>query len=299
MSESIFSPTSGAVLVAPTAEALVGLWYATTPRTGAPGTGLRFASFAEVEAACAHGGAAIDAAIEVRLPGERARVATTVGRVLLAQALSGRVGFEVVNRSINARAAARILEDARRRGGLDCVAAVARELWSFGARAATESGVSLSIDDLRAPAAKEAILAEGEAVCARIEKQWCDGNITGGERYNALTDALEATEARFRDAVSSELPRRPGLDAMVASGALAGVMCDRWMDTPSWPRPAASSMRPRRRASTAISWRRRRCGLRAPARRPRVSARAATDGSRRLARSRRRERGSGSRRPGR
>lgn len=219
----VFSPTSSAVIVAPTAEALFGLWCATAPQLGAPGTGHRFASFAAVEAACAHGGAAMGAAIEVRLPGERARVATTVGRVLLAEALPVQVGFESVNRSINAAAAARIIEAAHTVAGHDGAAAVARELWSFGVRAATESGLSLSRGDLRSPAAMPAILAEARAARAWAEEQWDDGQLTEGERYNCLIRAWIAAEARARDALTSELASRPPLGVLCASGALEGL----------------------------------------------------------------------------
>jgi hypothetical protein len=121
-----------------------------------------FASPAEVEAAHAHGAVALEAEIGLRLAG--ARVHTTVGRVLLFQALGGRVPFERVNGTLDAGDARALIEAAHHTEGLAAAVALVIELRRFGARIA--SGSSLARVDFESPTSKQEILAAARARCA-------------------------------------------------------------------------------------------------------------------------------------
>ena len=217
---TIFSAISSAIIAAPTAEALFGLWYATASRPDAPGAGLRFSSFLELAAAHAHGAIDLDAPVEVRLPGTRLRAATTAGRVLLEQALPVRLDFELLNRAMNAAAAARVIEVSHAQAGPEAAAAVADALWSFGLRAATESGLSLGAEDLRGPAEKEAIIARAFEEVAYQARLYEGGHRTEGERYNGVVDAWEEAERQIGDVMARAFRARRPFEALASSGAI-------------------------------------------------------------------------------
>ena len=68
---------------------------------------------------------------------------------------------------------------------------------------ATKAGISISITDLVIPDVKEAIVSQGHKDVLAVEKQYLDGAITNGERYNKViaiwTDATEnVADAMFK-----------------------------------------------------------------------------------------------------
>ncbi|MCP4714994.1 MAG: DNA-directed RNA polymerase subunit beta', partial [Deltaproteobacteria bacterium] len=83
-------------------------------------------------------------------------------------------------------------------------------LKNMGYKFATESGISISIKDMRIPSKKEKMIAETTREVNTIRNQYNDGLITDGERYNKVIDLW----ARVTEEVSDEMLQELGVDEM-------------------------------------------------------------------------------------
>jgi hypothetical protein len=190
-------------------EAIFGLWYATRARPGARGEGIVFAGPAEALAAHAHG--AVDLHAEVGLRVEGARVRTTVGRVMLFDALGGRVPFARVNGALDARDVRGILED---------TPAAFAALCRFGLAHASASGLSIGLGDLQSPPEKAGLVAAGEARGVAVLREYEDGQITEGERYNRTIDAWAEVREAVVEALRGTIGPEHPFGALRAAGLL-------------------------------------------------------------------------------
>ena len=62
------------------------------------------------------------------------------------------------------------------------------KLKELGFREATKSGVSIGIDDMIIPKEKRQVIDNAYKQIAEVEKQYRNGVITAGERYNKIVD---------------------------------------------------------------------------------------------------------------
>jgi DNA-directed RNA polymerase subunit beta' len=88
-------------------------------------------------------------------------------------------------------------------------------------RYASQSGLTVSIDDVRTPASKKAILEDHEAQADKVEQQFKRGIITDGERrQQEVRIWTDATNAVTRDMEAEfKAQRFNPIDMMVGSGA--------------------------------------------------------------------------------
>src|SRR3979409_1939556 len=105
ITNNILSPAHGKPIIVPSQDIVLGIYYMTRERAFAKGEGRTFSSPAEVRAAYDHHEVDLQAKIVCRMDqfdGEgkmtgRARVETTVGRVLLSDILPRKIPFQTIN----------------------------------------------------------------------------------------------------------------------------------------------------------------------------------------------------------
>ncbi len=73
-------------------------------------------------------------------------------------------------------------------GGISQTAEFLDNLKNLGFKYATNSGVSISIDDIKTPPEKEIIIRESKKTAYEVQKQFADGLMTDQERYNKIID---------------------------------------------------------------------------------------------------------------
>lgn len=198
---NILAPANGRPITVPSQDMVLGLYYITKSRKNVPGQGLSFANIAEVVAAYQCGVAGIHATINVRLPYENGMVETTVGRVLLYEALPESAPFEWCNRAMKSKDLTKLVARVYRRFGKDATVAFLDKIKRLGFYNATQAGLSLSVDNLLIPEEKKQIVAKANREITRIEKLYVDGAITNGERYNKVIQ----TWARATDDVANKM----------------------------------------------------------------------------------------------
>src|SRR5690606_16563596 len=93
-------------------------------------------------------------------------------------------------------------------------------------RFAAQSGITISIDDVRTPEEKAQILEDHEAAAQKVEEQFRKGIITDGERrqkeVEIWTDATEKVRAEMEKNLKAQ--QFNPIDMMVGSGARGNMM---------------------------------------------------------------------------
>src|SRR5579875_3126107 len=231
---NILSPASGKPIIVPTQDMVLGLYYMTRERPLAKGEGKSFSSPAEVRIAYDHGEVDLHARIRVRMALEKVdeslnlsadegdrplaaaggatdgrvaveRVETTVGRVLLYEIVPPGISFAEVNRTMKKKELGNLIDLAYRKAGNKATVIFADRLKDIGFEFATRAGISIAIKDMTIPPQKANLLEEAQTQVAEIQKQYNNGVITDGERYNKVVDIWAEVQDNIGSAVLSGL----------------------------------------------------------------------------------------------
>ncbi len=190
---NILSPAHGKPLTYPTQDMVLGLYYLSKPRAGAKGEGKVFSSPEEVKLAFEEDAIHLQAKIKVRIDGKY--YDTTVGRVLFYLIVPPVISFEEVNKILKKKVLQNIVFEVVKRGGNTMAVEFLDKVKNLGFELATRAGISISIDDLEIPPAKYEIVEEAFAKVAEVERQFREGYLTRGEKYNKVVAIwAEATE---------------------------------------------------------------------------------------------------------
>ena len=220
---NILSPASGRPIVTPSQDMIIGGYYLTEEIDGAKGEGRRFRHLWEVMRAYEEGTLDLHARIEMRPPGGEG-YPTTPGRALFEDALpddyTERFGH-FVNDTVKKKEMGVIVEHLSDNYDKATVAEALDNVKNVCYRFASQSGLTVSIDDVRTPGAKRELLDGYEGQADKVETQFRRGIITDGERRqqevriwtDATAEVQSAMEAEFRAQQFNPI------DMMVGSGA--------------------------------------------------------------------------------
>ncbi|MDQ5986457.1 MAG: DNA-directed RNA polymerase subunit beta' [Syntrophus sp. SKADARSKE-3] len=190
---NILSPANGKPIIIPSQDIVLGLYYLTRPRSNVKGEGLSFAGPEEVRSALDNGVVDLHAKITVRINGERKQ--TTVGRVIMSEVVPEELSFDLINKVMNKKELANLVDYCYRTCGAKTTVILADRLKDLGFKYATLSGASIAIHNMAIPANKKEIVGKADRDVHKIQKQYMDGLITDGERYNKVIDIwAQATE---------------------------------------------------------------------------------------------------------
>ncbi|MGH6956725.1 MAG: DNA-directed RNA polymerase subunit beta', partial [Caulobacteraceae bacterium] len=85
----------------------------------------------------------------------------------------------------------------------------ADRIMQLGFREAAKAGISFGMADMVVPAAKEKLVEDTRQRVAEYEKQYADGLITKGEKYNKVVDAWAKATDRVADEMMAEVSTAP------------------------------------------------------------------------------------------
>lgn len=173
-SNNVLFPANGEPSIVPSQDIVLGLYYTTRERINGRGEGIFFADVAEVQRAYDNGEVELQTRITVRLreyerdeQGEWQPVIrrheTTVGRALLSEILPRGLPFTVLNKALKKKEISRLINQSFRRCGLRDTVIFADKLMQSGFRLATRGGISIAMEDMLIPKAKEVILPKPAA----------------------------------------------------------------------------------------------------------------------------------------
>ncbi len=203
---NILSPAHGGPIIQATQDIVLGVYYMTRERLNVKGEGKVFGSREEVIMAWSTGAIHLQARIKVRM-GDRL-VDTTAGRVILSEVLPPEVPFDLVNKVMRKKDINALIDYAWRHSGAKKTVILADRLKDMGYRFATISGISIGINYMTIPVKKEEILAKAQEEVSEVVRQYAEGLITDGERYNKVVDiwtrATEEVTKEMMDEISHE-----------------------------------------------------------------------------------------------
>ncbi len=218
-SHNILSPASGAPIVTPTQDQVLGCYYLTKSKPGDLGEGLILSSPEEALIAYNHARVGLHARIKVRIGAQL--VESTTGRVIFNQIVPKEVGF--FNELMNKKRLVQIIATVFRKVGNLQTAEFLDKLKEIGFRYATYGGLSVGLDDVIVPKEKETLINTAQSEVDKVENQYLNGIITQGERYNKVIDLWTSTSNKVADRLMETLQRsKDGFNSlfmMVDSGA--------------------------------------------------------------------------------
>ncbi|MBI5695731.1 MAG: DNA-directed RNA polymerase subunit beta', partial [Nitrospirae bacterium] len=203
---NILSPANGRPITVPSQDMVLGCYYLTKKRPGARGEGMVFSSRDEVRIAYDHKVVAKHASIKVKIDGKM--VPTTVGCVIMSEILPEGLPFDLVNREMSKKEIAKLIDASYRQAGARATVLLMDNLKDIGFKYACEAGISICMNDMHIPYRKGEMIAAAEKQVMEIQKQYSDGLITNGERYNKVIDIW----ASVTETIATEMMSELGID---------------------------------------------------------------------------------------
>jgi DNA-directed RNA polymerase subunit beta' len=185
-SNNILSPAHGRPLAVPSQDMILGCYYLTKQRGSSKGEDRVFSNMREVLVAFDHDEVGLQARIRLRVDGSL--VTTTVGRVIFYQIVPKDIPFDPVNRPMGKKALTDLVNQSYLRAGKEQTVTFLDDLKDLGFRYATLSGISISIEDMIIPENKGDLVEKARHEVVEVERQYREGLITNGERYNKIID---------------------------------------------------------------------------------------------------------------
>ena len=190
---NILSPANGSPIIIPSQDIVLGIYYLTRVKTEAKGEGMLFAGPDEVRSAIDAGIIDLHASIKVRINSELKE--TTAGRIILSEIVPEQINFDMINKLMNKKELTNLIDHCYRLCGDKATIILADKLKDMGFKYATVSGISFAISNMIIPENKKRIVSQADKDVLKIQKQYMDGLITDGERYNKVVDIwAQATE---------------------------------------------------------------------------------------------------------
>ncbi|MDD5373812.1 MAG: DNA-directed RNA polymerase subunit beta' [Sulfurimonas sp.] len=220
-SMNILLPASGKAIATPSQDMVLGIYYITLEKNSVKGSNKLFANVDEVRIAIEND--ALDIHAKVRTRDDGRIIHTTAGRMLLKAILPDFVPSELWNRVMKKKAINELVDYVQKHGGIGVTAGFLDRLKNLGFKHATESGVSISIDDIKIPSTKETKIAESKNRVFEIQKQYEAGLLTEQERYNKIidvwTDTNNTLATQMMELVQTDKAGFNSIHMMADSGA--------------------------------------------------------------------------------
>ena len=223
---NILSPASGRPIVTPQQDLVIGGFYLTDAIAGSKGEGRVFRQLWEIVQALDEGNLDLHAKMKIAerdVSGKTIYVDTTPGRLLFQAALpAGYVTqFGHITEALDKRGLGVIVERLSDNFSKSDIASSLDAIKDLCYRYASQSGLTVSVDDVKTPKAKRSILDGYEKQAEKVENQFRRGIITDGERRqqevriwtDATADVQEAMVAEFKALKSNPVMM------MIGSGA--------------------------------------------------------------------------------
>ena len=211
---NVLSPANGAPIIVPSQDMILGLYYVSIEREGMKGEGMIFADVDEVIYALDAGVVHLHAKIKARIiqiddEGNEVltRFDTTPGRLRLGALLphNAKAPFDLVNRLLRKKEVQQIIDTVYRYCGQKESVIFCDQIMTVGFQEAFKAGISFGKDDMVVPDTKWALVDSTRDQVKDFEKQYMDGLITQGEKYNKVVDAWSKCNDKVTEAMMSAI----------------------------------------------------------------------------------------------
>ena len=220
---NILHPASGAPIIVPSQDIVLGLYYVSIMREKEKGEGMLLGNIEEVRRAIDAGVVSLHAKIKGRhrsIDMEGNEVVevydTTPGRLLLGDLLPKRPGvkFSLINQLLTKKAISGLIDAVYRNCGQKETVIFCDRIMALGFYHAFKAGISFGKDDMVIPDTKPKIVDKTMGEVRDFEQQYQDGLITRLEKYNKVVDAW----SKCTDQIAKEMMDRISTTKKDANG---------------------------------------------------------------------------------
>ncbi len=204
--KNILSPAHGRPVTVPAQDMVLGLHYITKIRANVLGEGIVFSSTEEVVTAYQFKQVDLHARIKLRIDSTKI-IETTVGRVILFEALPKGSDFNWINKVLTKGDIVKMIEKVYYRFGSESTVKCLDKIKKLGFYYSTIGGISFSISNLIVPDKKDSIIKKSEQDVLKIEQLYMDGVITDGERYNKILSIWNHATSDIAAQMAKELEK--------------------------------------------------------------------------------------------
>ncbi len=211
---NILSPANGKPIIVPSQDIVLGLYYISLESDGEIGEGMVFADLNEIHHALDAKQVTLHSKVKCRFKtidenGQEITqlVQTTPGRMMVADILpkSVKLPYPVVNKLMTKKEVSNLIYEVYRHCGQKETVIFADRLMALGFKQAAKAGISFGKDDMIVPKTKGKHVAHTFGEVKQFEKQYADGLITSGEKYNKVIDAWSKCSEIVADDMMKEI----------------------------------------------------------------------------------------------
>ena len=234
---NLLKPSDGGPVAVPSQDMVLGIYYLTQERPGAPGEGKVFKSVNEALLAYENKVITLQTRIKVRMTKKMpdgtvktGTVESTMGRFIFNEILPQDIGF--VDRSIpenelklevdfhvGKKGLKQILEKIINTHGATKTAEALDNIKAMGYKYSTRAAMTVSISDMTVPPEKPELIAKAQDTVDKITRNYKRGLITEEERYKEVVETWKNTDDILTRALLDGLDKYNNIYMMADSGA--------------------------------------------------------------------------------
>ncbi len=221
---NLLDPANGNPIVLPSQDMVLGIYYMTSVKPGAKGTGKRLASMDEAIMAAEGGFIEWQALIKVPAPKDSFKegefkagdlINTTAGRLRFNGEMPEEVGYinphitkadldKKVTTGMGDKDLKKMITTVYHEKGPWVTIRMLDAIKATGYKNATFFGATLSMDDIIIPEEKAPMVEKANKEVDEIVSQYSKGIITGEERYNKVTDIWQRVNDKLSDIMMTQ-----------------------------------------------------------------------------------------------
>ncbi len=215
-SNNVLHLASGEPIIVPSQDVILGLYYMTRDMINQKGEDMIFANATEALNAYESGAATLHAKVKLRIqdyikvenkyqPSDTRIVNTTVGRAIFSRILPKGLSFDLINKAISKKVVSNLIHVCYQTQELKDTVIFADQMMYMGFQYSTKSGISFCSNDMTIPDTKASMVDEAQAQVKEVQKQYSQGVVTDGERYNKVIDIWSRTSETVAKAMMDEI----------------------------------------------------------------------------------------------
>ncbi|HDD71546.1 MAG TPA: DNA-directed RNA polymerase subunit beta', partial [Candidatus Aenigmarchaeota archaeon] len=222
---NLLLPATGAPVVSPTQDIVLGCYYLTRIKEGVKGEGKIFSSAEEAKLAYEFGEVDLRAKIKVPYQGNKddksekidKLMETSVGRIIFNEVFPSDYPFQ--NREMDSKQLKRLTSEIIERYGIEKVEPILDKIKELGFEYATLSGITWGMDDLVVPKEKPKLIKAAEKEIETINRYYKKGLLSKRERKSKVIEVWHGVKLEIEKLVPETLPSFGPVSYMMRSGA--------------------------------------------------------------------------------
>ncbi len=215
-SRNLLKPSSGDPIVNPSQDIVLGIYYLTQIKEGLKGENRYFSSIEEVIRA--YQAEIIDLRAKILLYSEDGeKKETSAGQAILNDILPEEMRY--INKTMDKNGLKDLIAQSLLLKGKKSTVNFLNRLKELGFKYVTKSGISLGMDDIVIPEAKDALIEEAEKLVKDVNNQYEEGLLTDEERKSKVIEIWNDTKNKIAEEVKKVIDPESSIASMITSKA--------------------------------------------------------------------------------